>query len=34
MIGLGSTEVGGWIGVGGIVVTGVGGAIIEIAPQG
>jgi hypothetical protein len=30
MIGLGSTEVGGWIGVGGIAATCVGGGIIEI----
>jgi hypothetical protein len=30
MIGLGSTKVGGWNGVGGIVVTCVGGGIIEI----
>ncbi len=30
MIGLGSTRVGGWIGVGSIVATCVGGGIIEI----
>jgi hypothetical protein len=33
-IGLGSTEVGGWIGVGGIVVTCVGSGIIEVVTGG